>query len=107
MAPPDPLGSSPLTSDPQELGELPEGPSEQLELPTSSPLARFSQRAQFAFDLTANPISLDELAAPFSQPNSASAARQSRFQNGLKRGPSSSNIDSDINKEHQNHGNYY
>jgi hypothetical protein len=107
MATPDPPGSSPPYSDPQELGELPEGPSEQLELPTSSPLARLSQRAQFAFDLTANPISSDELAAPFSQPNSASAARQSRFQNGLKRGPSSSDIDSDIDKEHQNHGNQH
>jgi hypothetical protein len=107
MAPPDPPGSSPPYSDPQELGELPEGPSEQLELPTSSPLARFSQTAQFAFDLTANPISSDELAAPFSQPNSASAARLSRIQNGLKRGPSSSNIDSDIDKEHQNHGNHH
>ena len=107
MAPPDPPGSSPPYSNPQELGELPEGPSKQLELPTSSPLARFSQTAQFAFDLTANPISSDELAAPFSQPNSASAARLSRIQNGLKRGPSSSNIDSDIDKEHQNHGNHH
>ena len=107
MAPPDPPGSSPPYSNPQELGELPEGPSKQLELPTSSPLARFSQTAQFAFDLTANPISSDELAAPFSQPNSASTARLSRIQNGLKCGPSSSNIDSDIDKEHQNHGNHY
>ena len=107
MAPPDSPGSSPPYSNPQELGELPEGPSEQLELPTSSLLARFSQTAQFVFDLTANPILLDELAAPFSQPNSASAARLSRIQSGLKRGPSSSNIDSDIDKEYQNHGNYY
>jgi hypothetical protein len=107
MAPPDPPGSSPPNSDPQELGELPEGPSEQLELPTSSPLARLSQRAQFAFDLTTNPISSDKLAAPFSQLNSASAARQSRIPNGLKHGPSSSDIDSNINKEHQNHGNHY
>ena len=107
MAPPDPPGSSPLYSNPQELGELPEGPSKQLELPTSSPLARFSQTAQFAFDLTANPISSDELAAPFSQPNSASTARLSRIQNGLKHGPSSSNIDSNIDKEYQNHGNHY
>jgi hypothetical protein len=37
----------------------------------------------------------------------ASTARQSRFQNGLKRGPSSSDIDSDIDKEHQNHGNQH
>ena len=107
MAPPDPPGSSPPYSNSQELGELPEGPSKQLELPTSSPLARFSQTAQFAFDLTANPISSDELAAPFSQPNSASTARLSRIQNGLKRGPSSSNIDSNIDKEYQNHGNHY
>ena len=107
MAPPDPPGSSPPYSDPQELGELPEGPSEQLELPTSSPLARFSQTAQFAFDLTANPISSDELAAPFSRPNSASTARLSRIQNGLKYSPSSSNINSNINKEYQNHRNYY
>jgi hypothetical protein len=107
MAPPDPPGSSPPTIDPQDLGELPEGPTEQLQLPTSSPLARFSQGGQFAFDLATNPISSDELAAPFPQPNSATAARQSRFQNGLKRGPSSSNIDSDIDKEHQNHGNQY
>src|ERR1700733_803254 len=101
MAPPDPPGSSPPTIDPQDLGELPEGPTEQLARPTSSPLARFSQGGQFAFDLTANPISSDELAAPFPQPNSASAARASRIQNGLKRGPSSSDIDSDIDKEHQ------
>jgi hypothetical protein len=74
MAPSDPPGSSPLYSNPQELGELPEGPSEQLELPTSSLLARFSQTAQFAFDLTANPILSDELAASFSQPISASMA---------------------------------
>ncbi|PMD65272.1 uncharacterized protein K444DRAFT_607834, partial [Hyaloscypha bicolor E] len=40
-------------------------------LPTTSPLARFSQGAQFAFDLATNPISSDELAAPFPQPNSA------------------------------------
>ena len=107
MAPPDSPGSSPPYSNPQELGELPEGPSEQLELPTSSLLARFSQTAQFAFDLTVNPILLDEFTAPFSQPNSASAARLSRIQSGLKRGPSSSNIDSDIDKEHQNHGNHH
>jgi hypothetical protein len=107
MAPPDPPGSSPPSIDSQELGELPEGPSGQLELPTSSPLARFSQGAQFAFDLAINPISSDELAAPFPQPNSASAARLSRLQNGLKRGPSSSDINSNINKEYQNHGNHY
>src|SRR6267154_2394086 len=107
MAPSDPPDSSPPYSNSQELGELPEGPSEQLELPTSSPLARFSQKAQFAFDSTANPISSDELTAPFSQPNSASTARLSRIQNGLKRGPSSSNIDSDIDKEYQNHRNHY
>jgi hypothetical protein len=107
MAPPDPPGSSPPPIDFQELGELPEGPSEQLDLPTSSPLARFSQGAQFAFDLATNPISSDELAAPFPQPNSASAARLSRLQNGLKRGPSSSDIDSDIDKEHRNHGNHH
>src|SRR6266436_5955335 len=107
MAPPDPPGSSPPYSNPQELGELPEGPSKQLELPTSSLLARFSQTAQFAFDLTANPISSDELAAPFSQPNSASTARLSHIQNGLKYAPSSSNIDSNIDKEYQNYRNYY
>src|SRR6267154_498831 len=107
MAPPDPPGSSPSPIDFQELGELPEGPSEQLDLPTSSPLARFSQGAQFAFDLATNPISSDELAAPFPQPNSASTARLSRLQNGLKRGPSSSDIDSDIDKEYQNHGNHH
>ncbi|PMD56428.1 uncharacterized protein K444DRAFT_693855, partial [Hyaloscypha bicolor E] len=49
----------------------------------------------------------DELAAPFPQPNSASAARLSRLQNGLKRGPSSSDINSNIDKEHQNHGNHH
>ena len=101
MAPPDPPGSSPPTTDPQDLGELLEGPTEQLELPDTSPLARLSQRARFSFDLTANPISSDELAAPFPSTNSASAARASRIQNGLKRGPSSSDIDSDIDKEHQ------
>ena len=107
MAPPDPPGSSPPYSNPQELGELPEGPSKQLELPTSSLLARFSQTAQFVFDLIANPILSDELAAPFSQSNSASTARLSRIQNGLKCGPSSSNINSNINKEYQNYGNHY
>ena len=65
MAPPNPPGSSPSPIDFQELGELPEGPSEELELPTSSLLARFSQGAQFAFNLAINPISLNELAAPF------------------------------------------
>ena len=79
MAPPDPPGSSPPNIDPQDLGELPESPSSQLELPTSSPLARFPPGSQFAFDLTTNPISSDELAAPFPQPNSASAARLSRI----------------------------
>jgi hypothetical protein len=101
MAPPDPPGASPPTTDPQDLGELPEGPTEQPELPATSPLARLSQRARFSFDLTANPISSDELAAPFPSTNSASAARASRTQNGLKRSPSSSDIDSDIDKEHQ------
>jgi hypothetical protein len=103
MAPPDLTGSSPSSIDFQELGELPEGPSEELELPTSILLAPFAPGAQYSFDLTTNPISSDELAAPFSQPNSASIARLSYIQNGLKRGPSSSNI----NKEYQNHGNYY
>ena len=107
MAPPDPPGSSPPTIDPQDLGELPEGPTDQLDLPDTSPLARLSQGARFNFDLTANPISSDELAAPFPQPNSASAARLSRLQNGLKRGPSSSDINSNINKEYQNYGNHY
>jgi len=65
MASSDPPGSSPPLINFQELGELPEGPSEKLELPTSSLLARFSQRAQFIFDLAINLISLDELAAPF------------------------------------------
>jgi hypothetical protein len=103
MAPPDPLGSSPPSIDFQELGELPESPSEELELPTSTPLAPFAPGGQYSFDLTTNSISSDELAAPFSQPNSASAARLSRIQNGLKRGPSSSNI----NKKYQNYGNHY
>jgi hypothetical protein len=107
MASPDPPGSSPSPIDFQELGELPEGSSKELELPTSSPLARFSQEAQFAFDLAINPISLDKLAAPFPQPNSASVAQLSRLQNRLKHGPSMSDINSDINKEHQNHGNHY
>jgi hypothetical protein len=107
MAPPDPPGSSPPPINFQELGELPEGPSKELELPTSFLLARFSQGAQFAFDLAINPISLDELAAPFPQPNSASAARLSRLQNRLKRGPSACDINSNINKEYQNYGNYY
>jgi hypothetical protein len=66
MAPPDPPGSSPPPINFQELGELLEGPSKELELPTSFLLARFSQGAQFAFDLAINPISSDELAAPFS-----------------------------------------
>jgi hypothetical protein len=79
MAPPDPPGSSPSPIDFQEFGELPEGPSKQLDLPTSSLLVRFSQGAQFAFDLATNPISLDELTASFSQPNSASTARLSRL----------------------------
>ena len=100
MAPPDPPGSSPSPIDFQELGELPEGPSKELELPTSSLLARFSQGAQFAFDLATNPISSDDLAAPFPQPNSASTARLSRLQNRLKHGPSSSDINSNINKEY-------
>jgi hypothetical protein len=107
MAPLDPPGSSPPNIDPQDLGVLPESPSPEPELPTSPPLARFPPGSQFAFDLTTNPISSDELAAPFSQLNSASAARQSRIPNGLKRGPSSSDIDSDIDKEHQNHGNQH
>jgi hypothetical protein len=77
MAPPDPPGSSPSPINFQELRELPEGPSKELELPTSSPLARFSQGAQFAFDLAINPIFSDELAAPFPQPNLASIARLS------------------------------
>src|SRR6267154_3603114 len=103
MASPEPPGSSPPYKDPQDLGELPESPSKQLELPTSMPLAHFAPGARFAFDLSTNPLSSDELAAPFSQPNSASAARLSRIQNGLKRGPSSSDID----KEYQNHGNHH
>jgi hypothetical protein len=103
MAPPNSPGSSPPPINFQELGELPEGPSKQLDLPTSSLLARFSQETQFAFDLAINPISSDELAAPFSQPNSASTARLSRTQNGLKQGPSSNNINSNINKKYQNH----
>src|ERR1700688_4966172 len=107
MAPPDPPGSSPPNIDPQDLGELLEGPSELLELPTSPLLARTTAGPRFTFDLTTNPISSDELAAPFSQPNSASAARLSRTQNGLKRGPSSSDIDSDIDKEHQNYENHH
>jgi hypothetical protein len=65
MASPDSPGSSPPPIDFQELGELPEGPSEELELPTSFLLARFSQGAQFAFDLAINPISSDELVASF------------------------------------------
>jgi hypothetical protein len=65
MTPPDSPGSSPPSINFQELGELLEGPSEKLELPTSSLLARFSQGAQFAFDLVINPISLDKLVAPF------------------------------------------
>src|ERR1700686_5823724 len=101
MAPPDPPGSSPPNIDPQDLGELAESPSSQLELPTSPPLARFPPGSQFAFDLTTNPISSDELAAPFSQLNSASTNRQSRILNGLKRGPSSRDIDSDIDKKHR------
>src|SRR5882757_5421023 len=107
MAPPDPPGSSPPNIDPQDLGELPESPSPQPERPTTTPLPRFPPGSQFAFDLATNPISSDELAAPFSQLNSASAARQSRIPNGLKRGPSSSDIDTDIDKEHQNHGNQH
>ena len=107
MAPPDPPGSSPPSIDSQELGELPEGPSGQLELSTSSPLARFAPGARYTFDLTANSISSDELAAPFPQPNSASAARLSRLQNGLKRGPSASDINSDIDKKYQNYRNHY
>jgi len=66
-----------------------------------SPLARLSKVARFSFDLTVNSISLDELVAPFPSTNSASAARASRTQNGLKRGPSSSDINSDIDKEYQ------
>jgi hypothetical protein len=100
MAPPDPPGSSPPNIDPQDLGELLEGPSELLELPTSPLLARTIAGPRFTFDLTTNPISLDELAAPFSQPNSASTARLSRTQNRLKYSPSSSNINSDIDKEY-------
>ena len=65
MALPDSPGSSSPLINFQELGELPEGPSKELELPTSFPLARFSQGAQFAFDLAINPVSLDELAASF------------------------------------------
>lgn len=105
MAPPDPPGSSPPNIDPQDLGELPESPSPEPELPTTMPLPRFPPGSQFAFDLATNPISSDELAAPFSQLNSASAARQSRIPNGLKRGPCSSDTDTD--KEHQNHGNQH
>jgi hypothetical protein len=103
MASPEPPGLSPPYKDSQDLGELPESPSKQLELPTSTLLAYFVPGTRFAFDLSTNPLSLDELAAPFSQPNSASAARLSRIQNGLKRGPSSSDID----KEYQNYGNHY
>jgi hypothetical protein len=65
MAPPDLPGSSLPPINFQELGELLESPSKELELPTSSPLARFSQEAQFAFNLAINPISLDKLIAPF------------------------------------------
>ena len=66
MAPSNLPGSSPFLINFQELGKLPEGPSKELELPTSSPLARFSQGAQFVFDLAINPISSDKLVAPFS-----------------------------------------
>jgi hypothetical protein len=104
MASPEPPGSSPPYTDPQDLGELPEGPSELLELPTSTQTARIAPGSQFTFDLSTNPLSSDELAAPFSPPNSASAARLSRIQNGLKRGPSSSEA---IDKEHQNHENHH
>src|ERR1700683_5082223 len=107
MAPPDPPGSSPPHIDPQDLGELPESPSEQLDLPTSTPIAQFAPGARYTFDLSINPISSDELAAPFSQPNLTSAARLSRTQNGLKRSPSSTDIDSDIDKEHQNYQNHH
>src|SRR5882757_5286378 len=107
MAPPDPPGSSPPNIDPQDLGELPESPSKQLDLPTSTPIAQFAPGARYTFDLSTNPISSDELAAPFSQPNSASTARLSHTQNGLKRGPSSNDIDNDIDKEYQNHQNHY
>ena len=100
MAPPDPPGSSPPNIDPQDLGELLESPSKQLDLPTSILIAQFIPGARYTFDLSTNPISLDELAAPFSQPNLASTARLSRTQNGLKRGPSSTNINSNINKEY-------
>jgi hypothetical protein len=65
MASPNLPGSSPPPIDFQELRELLEGPSKELELSTSSPLARFSQGAQFVFDLAINPISLDKLAVPF------------------------------------------
>jgi hypothetical protein len=65
MASPDFPGSSLSLINFQELGEFPEGPSEELELLTSSLLARFSQGAQFAFDLAINPISSDKLAASF------------------------------------------
>jgi hypothetical protein len=107
MAPPDPPGSSPPNIDPQDLGELPESPSKQLDLPTSMPIAQFIPGTRYTFDLSTNPISSDELAAPFSQPNSASTAWLSRTQNGLKRGPSSNDIDNDIDKEYQNYQNYY
>ena len=96
MAPPDPPGSSPPYIDPEDMGELPESPSELLDLPTSTPLAPNVPNTLFTFVLSSNPLSSDPLAAPFSQPNSASAARLSRIQNGLKR-PSPNSL---IDKEH-------
>jgi hypothetical protein len=84
MAPSDPPGSSPPNINPQDLRELPESPSKQLDLPTSIPIAQFIPGTCYTFDLSTNPILSDELAAPFSQPNSASTARLSRIQNGLK-----------------------
>src|SRR5258707_14838310 len=99
MAPPDPPGSSPPNTDPQDLGELPESPSPEPELPTSPPSARFPPGSQFAFDLTTNPISSDELAAPFSQLNSARAARPIPIPKALKRGPRTRALGSNTAKE--------
>jgi hypothetical protein len=74
MAPPNPPGSSPPYKNPQDLRELLEGSSKLLELSTSLLLARTISGTRFTFNLTINPILLDELAVPFSQPNSTSTA---------------------------------